>query len=179
MVDVTVEQSAGIWVAVITAMVTTLATLYALYREWQRRRQERVERLAKLAMLAVRRTESAYVRPLLCARIWTCLDRFVHERCVDPLRLRLRLFCEMQQTVGLTDDEKRIAQTTAINHLVALLRSTPSPPLHAHTDEDVALHEPHLREQVETAYSLRPRLAGVLVRQAGQFAGLLLRDDDD
>lgn len=174
--SVTIEQSAGLWIAVLSAAVTILATVYAMHRTWQQRRQDRVQRLAQAATLAVRRTESAYVRPILCEKLRHCLVDFVHSRGFTSVHAewdsgtRFLLYCQLQETVRLTDEEKHIAQTLAVNQLVALLRSLPSPPLRVHTDRQVTRNEGRLREQIELAYSLRPRLSGAMIEQVGEFA---------
>lgn len=125
MADVTVQENVSIWMAVVVGVFTALATAYGMYRAWQQRRQDSVQRLTHAAQLAVRRTESAYVRPILCERLEACLVRFAtaHRRVLqdgdadDILRTRFLLFCELQRTVRLTDDEKRTAQGLAIDRV--------------------------------------------------------------
>lgn len=90
------------------------------------------------------------------------------------MRTRFMLFCELQRTVRLTDEEKRTAQNLAIDQLVALLRTLPSPPIHVYSHRQAERHRGRLLEQVEAAHSLQPRLNGILIQQAGQFAGLTI-----
>lgn len=114
--------SVQVWMAVVVGACTALATAYGMYRTWQQRRQEGVQRLAQAAQLAVRRTESAYVRPILHERLEMCLMRFAsaHRRILedgdsdDIMRTRFLLFCELQRTVRLTDEERHAAQTMAV-----------------------------------------------------------------
>ena len=68
------------------------------------------------------------------------------------------LFVRMQKEVALTDQEKELAQQTAMENLAAALRSMPHPPLRIKdTDHHLYCKEGRLRELVEGAYQLRNR----------------------
>lgn len=105
---------------------------YTTFRAVETRRVERQARLAQAAVVAVRRTEAGFVRPLLRDRMAEAVASYLARRAGEPpLHLRLQLFSELQRAVALTDEEKRVAHTVAVNHLVTLLRSMPSAPLRA------------------------------------------------
>ena len=166
-----VEQTAGVWIAILVGAVTALGTLYGIYHTWQQWRQDRVHRLSQAALLAVRRTEATFVRPILRERLRTAVLDFLiqHPDHAVDLRMRMLLFCELQRSVGLTEEEKRTAHTTAVNHLVTILRTVPAPPLHVHSDANVRRHNGRLGEQIENAYSVRPRPSATLIEQLGRF----------
>jgi hypothetical protein len=162
----------GVWIAVGTGVVTGCATLYGLYREWIGFRQRQAERLRDTAIVAVRRTEASYVRPLLRERLAATVGTFVTERGdLDALRFRALLFRDLHCGMRLDEDEKRVAQGTAVNHLVGLLRGMPHTPLRVSTDEEVRRAERTLRELVETAYSIRPRPSVDMLQQFAHFCG--------
>ena len=168
------EESIGVWLAICTGIVTGLGATFGFWREWENYRQNQVQRLSNAALVAVRRTEAGVVRPLLTARMTDIVNRFVveHER-TDTLRFKTLLFSELYASLRLSEAEKRLARTTATNHLIDLLRTMPSPPLCVKTDKQLnaKLHSVH--EQVETAYSVRPRAGMELMNQLGQFLGVV------
>ena len=162
----------GVWVAVGTGIVTGLAALFGLYREWWTFRQRQADRLLDAATVAVRRAEATIVRPLLRQRLTEALGRAVEDyRHLDALRFRVLLFRDLQCALYLTDGEKRLANDTAVNLLVAQLRAMPSPPLRVDSDRDTARANRRLRELVETTYSLRRRPNVDMLQQLAYFCG--------
>ena len=168
------EESVGVWLAIATGVVTGLGTSFAIWREWQAYRQNQVTRLGSAATVAVRRTEAAVVRPLLSERMSTIVARFVQEhQGLGHTHFRTLLFCDLYDSLRLSETEKELAKKTAVNHLVDLLRAMPSPPIRIKTDGQLKKHWHAITEQVETAYSLRPRPAAELLGQMAQFSGMV------
>ena len=166
------EQSIGVWLAIATGVVTGLGTMFAIWREWQKFRQNQVARLNSAAIVAVRRTEAAVVRPLLTLRMMDAVNRFVQELPqTEQNRFRSLLFCELYSLLRLSEEEKGLAKKTATNHLVDLLRSMPCPPIQLKTDTQLKRHWHAIKEEIETAYSARPRSGVELLRQMANFCG--------
>lgn len=164
------EDSAAIWIGVLTAVVTVLGSLYTIYREWQQWRQNQARRLDDAATVAVRRTEASFVRPRLTDRLGHALTTFVATHPTDdPVRFRTLLFAELNRRVRLTEDEKTEARETGVRNLVSAMRTAPSPPLKVFTAEQVQEHRGRLLELVENAYGLRPRASADLIRQLANF----------
>ena len=72
-----VVDDIGIWVAVVTGIVTGLGAIYGLWREWQSYRQNQTQRLSNAATVAVRRAEASIMRPLLGERLIDTIKTFV------------------------------------------------------------------------------------------------------
>ena len=176
------------WLAILTGVITALATLYGLWREWQAYRQNQALRLSNAAMVAVRRTEASLVRPRLGERLADTVQRFTLTNASNPLGpvpYRALLFGELQRNMRLPEEDKRLAKTTATNHLItsikapmisvavlcAILQGLPSPPLRLYTDDQINQHIHTLHEQIENAYGLRLRPSLDLVQQLVYFCG--------
>jgi hypothetical protein len=166
------QENVGVWLAIVTGIVTGMGTVFAMWREWQQFRQNQVVRLTNAAIVAVRRTEASIVRPLLMVRMTEAVNRFVHDHeGMDPNRFRSLLFSELYTVLRLSEDEKKLAKQTAENHLLALLRTMPSPPLRVKSDAQLKRNLHAVAEEVETAYSARPRPGVELLMQMAQFCG--------
>ena len=163
----------GLWIAVITGIITAFAALFGLYREWVAFRERQATRLTNAAVVAVRRAEAVIIRPVLQQRFADAVLRFAEGpgRTLDPVRFRPLLFREVQCTVAITADEKRLAHDTAVNFLLDLLRTMPNTPLRVQTDAQVSRANRRLHELVETAYSLRTRPVVDLMQLFAVFCG--------
>lgn len=214
------EDTVTIWVAIFTGVITCLATLYAALRAAQQWRQDKARRLADAAGVAVRWTEARFgsvtekknrpaspqvVRPILKQRLSETIlatlppttprrGGTVDDAVLDPLHYRMHLYAVLQESVGLTDDEKRLARRTAVDHLVGLLRAMPrarlsvvdgpwflSAPPRAHRCPAAAARGPPqrarrdgLRSRRETVSCLAWQPASTAQRRAHPHAGRLL-----
>lgn len=166
-----VAASATIWLAVLGSILTAVGTMYGMVRTYLEWRLDKARRLNDAAAIAVRRTEAAFVRPLLKERMLEVLQSVppVSSSTGSVIEYRSRLFCALQRCVGLRCDEKKKAQEDAVRFLVEHLRAMPSPPLRLKTDRDVARYHGRLRELVELAYNLRPRPSADMIRGVGEF----------
>ena len=109
---------------------------------------------------------------LLRQRLADTLGRSIDEhRQLDAVRFRALLFRDLQCSLCLTEEEKKLAHDTAINLLFGLLRSMPDPPVRVDSDRQSARANKHLREVVETAYSLRLRPSADMLQQLAYFCG--------
>ena len=164
----------GVWLGVMTGMVTGLGAAFAMWREWQTYRQNQITRLSNAAITAVRRTEANVVRPLLAERMSETIEKFItlHKQ-EDSVRFRVLLFSELYRHMRLTEDEKQVARATAINHLIEILRGMPSPPLRIVTEDQLNKQIRNIQEQIENAYSSRPRPTIDLLQHIGTFVGTI------
>ena len=162
----------GVWLGVMTGMVTGLGAAFAMWREWQTYRQNQITRLSNAAITAVRRTEANVVRPLLAERMSETIEKFItlHKQ-EDSVRFRVLLFSELYRHMRLTEDEKQVARATAVNHLIEILRGMPSPPLRIVTEDQLNKQIRNIQEQIENAYSSRPRPTIDLLQHLGTFVG--------
>lgn len=163
----------GVWIAIGAGMVTAMGSCYGIYREWQQRRLNQITRLNDAAGMAVRRTEAAFVRPILADRLSHTVQDFtmMHALESDHLRFRALLFAELHGKVRLTVAEKAHAKLTATTTLVGLLKGMPNPPIVLHTEKDEAQQHGRLTELVEMAYGLRTRPSTDLTLQLALFCG--------
>ena len=162
----------GVWLGVMTGIVTGLGSAFAIWREWQTYRQNQITRLSNAAMTAVRRTEANVVRPLLAERMSDTIEKFItiHKQ-EDTVRFRVLLFSDLYRNMRLTEDEKKVAKATAVNHLIEILRGMPSTPLKIVTEEQLNKQIRTIQEQIENAYSSRPRPTIDLLQHIGMFVG--------
>lgn len=168
-------DTVGPWIAVAAGVCGVVTAVYGLYRSWQTRRQERLARLLEAAAVAVRKTEAAYVRPRLRAKMEAVLLRYAAPGATaDPAHTRGRmvLFCDLQREVCLDGGEKAAAHHHAVTNLVDALRTMPSPPLGVRGDREAARHAGRLGELVEGAYHLRTRPSAGLIREFADFCPL-------
>ena len=180
------ETALAVWLPLMSGILTIVSTTYGLHRTWQDRRREQRTRLADAARVAVRLAEAAYVRPLLRTRLESSVHTFVthHSRHHHPTTARLRLFCQLQADVRLSQAEKQSAREHAYRELVELLRAMVHPPVRVPTEATTNAHllpddptqtpaplDPRLVRALEVAYNLTPRPAAVLIAELGAFAG--------
>lgn len=103
--------------------MTVVVAVYGLYRTYQDRKIYKREMVHATARVAVRVTEANFVRPLLKDRMKTCIEDFAHHHPdFTPYQTRMFLFCELQESVRLEEDEKSMARRRAFNVFVDLLR---------------------------------------------------------
>ena len=100
------------------------------------------------------------MRPMLKQKLENVIRNHIQaRRCQsDEDTNRMLLFVQMQKEVALSDQEKEVAQQTAMENLAAALRGMPHPPLRIKdSDHHLYCKEGRLRELVEGAYQLRNR----------------------
>jgi hypothetical protein len=86
------------------------------------------------------------------------------------LNWKLHLFCHLQEDVGLTTAEKKVALTMAFNFLVEQIRGQSDPPVNIRTDQKLKENTPRLYREIELAYNLQPRPSNDMIMELGTFA---------
>lgn len=162
-------QSTTIWLPLVTGIITLILTLFGVWHGWLKRRQERRECVAQLSSIAVRLTESSFVRPILKERIEGVISKQPVSENNSSL-WRMKLFCELQRTVGLTTTEKAEARVRAFNSLVDQIRGHVPPPMKLKTDQDLTENTPKLYAEIENAFNLNPQPANRMITDLGTFA---------
>lgn len=172
-----------IWLSVLTGAATVVGTLYGVFMSQKQRHRDGEQRMRVLADIAVRRTEAAFVRPIIRQRMLTVLtqeeDNANSNHSSDgggALHRRVRLFVALEKGIRLTEPEKASAHRSAINHLVVLLRAAPNPPLNINGESQMRRHAVYLSGLIEAAYGLRPRLAAEAIRSVGEFCHGIVDD---
>ena len=170
------SDDVGYWIAVITGIVTCFVTLYGMWREWQAFRQNQTNRLSTAATVAVRRTDAAYVRPLLTGRMSDTINAFLPSHPgEDALRFRTLLFRNLVLSMQLTSRSGVVPPPVArrtknasqserpptisficCNPFACIPKgngpSIPSPPIRVRSDAEIHRNMQKLEEQIETAY---------------------------
>lgn len=163
---------------ILTGLVGIVVSVYGMMRARREARVAGWSRLLDVAGVAIRQSEAQVVRPILRDRMVEAMHLSLARRrdFPDPLHYRIHLLATLEGHIGLSREEKERAFTTALQYLVALLRTMPKPPLDVTTDADVAQHRGELVHVIEVAYNSRPRATGERIRVIGEFCHNITSD---
>ena len=171
-------EALTIGLPVLTGVIGIAVSVYGLVRARRDALVSRWARLLDVAGVAIRQSEAQVVRPILRHRMIEALHLSLARRheYPDALHYRIHLLAALEGHIGLQREEKERAFDTALQFLVALLRTMPKPPLEVPTDADVDVHRGELIHVIEVAYNLRPRATAERVRIIGEFCHNITSD---